>query len=180
MTRTLIKDLQAHIDQNVTISGWVDVRRDHGKLMFVDLRDRSGTVQLVILPSHQDAHKIAQAIRSEWVISITGEVHARPEHMRNEQQMNGDLEIEVSTVEVLAKAQELPFERNTQVNLDTLFDYRPLTLRNEREQGIFRVQSEIVKAYSDSLRNNDFVEFQAPKIVGVTLKEGQVFLNLRI
>ncbi|MEX0917011.1 MAG: aspartate--tRNA(Asn) ligase [Candidatus Paceibacterota bacterium] len=166
MERILTKELHSHLNQSATLKGWVDVRRDHGKLMFVDLRDRSGTVQLVILPAHEEAYKAAQDIRAEWVIEIEGEVHARPEHMKNEKEDNGDVEIEVTALSVVSAAETLPFERNTEVNLDTLLDYRPLTLRNDRERRIFKVQSEIVNAYRDALRKRDFIEFQAPKIVG--------------
>jgi len=67
MERIYIKDLHDHIGSEVTIKGWVDVRRDHGKLIFIDLRDRTGVVQTVALPNHEDAHKIADTVRSEWV-----------------------------------------------------------------------------------------------------------------
>src|SRR5512133_2237037 len=74
MERTYIKDLKSKVGQEVSISGWVDVRRDHGKLIFIDFRDMSGKIQSVALPSHKEAHENASKVRSEWVIQATGMV----------------------------------------------------------------------------------------------------------
>jgi lysyl-tRNA synthetase class II len=79
MERTYIKDLKGHIGKEVLIKGWVDVRRDHGKLIFVDLRDMTEKVQMVVLPNHTEAHAAAGAIRNEWVLEVKGKVNARPE-----------------------------------------------------------------------------------------------------
>lgn len=166
MERIYIKDLQSHIGKEVVVAGWVDVRRDHGKLIFIDLRDSSGVVQTVALPNHTQAHEAAETVRSEWVIEITGNVNKRPDKMINTEEENGHIEIEMLTVSILGKAHELPFERNAEINLDTNLDYRPLTLRNTREQAIFKVQSKIIEAYREALLGKKFVEIQAPKIVG--------------
>lgn len=166
MTRTLIVDLHDHLDREVSIAGWVDTRRDHGKLVFIDLRDRSGKVQMVALPNHAEAHEVAQTLRSEWVVEVKGKVNKRPEKMVNKDLPLGDIEIEVLGIKVLSQTEDLPFEINTDLNLDTAFDYRPLTLRSERNHAIFKVQAEIVRAYREYLRSQSFVEFQAPKIVG--------------
>lgn len=166
MERTLIKDLHAHIGKEVTLMGWVNIRRDHGKLIFVDLRDRSGLLQMVALPSHAEAHALASTIRPEWSISVTGMVNRRPEKMVNKNLPSGDIELEITAMQVLSKAHELPFEKDAEVNLDTLLDYRPLTLRNQRERDIFTLQATIVNAYREALRARDFTEFQAPAIVG--------------
>ena len=166
MERTLIKDLHANIGKEVTLMGWVNIRRDHGKLIFVDLRDRSGLLQMVALPSHAEAHALASTIRPEWSISVTGMVNRRPEKMVNKNLPSGDIELEITAMHVLSKAHELPFEKDAEVNLDTLLDYRPLTLRNQRERDIFTLQATIVNAYREALRARDFTEFQAPAIVG--------------
>lgn len=166
MNRILIEDLKNHIDTEVVVKGWVDVRRDHGKLVFVDLRDATGKVQMVILPNHEEAHTLAQTIRPEWVLSVTGKVNARPEKMVKEGELNGELEIEVLAIEVLNQAHELPFEKDTEVNLDTYLDYLPLTLRSKRGQDIFRVQATLVEAFRESLRSQRFTEFQNPALVG--------------
>jgi len=165
MATTPIKSLVDHIDTEVTIGGWVDVRRDHGKLIFMDIRDGNGYVQTVVLPEHTEALEVATTLRSEDVVLVTGKVNARPERMVKEG-MNGSLELEVLSIEVLSKAQELPFAPDVELNLDTLLDYRPLTLRSRKERAIFKVQAEIVRAYRDFLVGEGFTEFQSPKLVG--------------
>ena len=95
MERTYIKDLKDSIDKEVLIKGWVDIRRDHGKLIFIDLRDASGKVQMVALPNHTEAHALAGTVRTEWVIEVTGKVNPRPEKMVKAEELNGALEIEI-------------------------------------------------------------------------------------
>lgn len=165
MERTLIVELGNHIGETISISGSVDVRRDHGKLVFLDIRDRSGKVQCVCLPNRVEALVVAQELRSEWVVSIEGIVNERPKKMRTEG-INGNIEIEAVAIIALSKAQELPFEKDADVNLDTLLDYRPLTIRRERERAVFKVQQEIVAGFREYLDANGFTEFQAPKLVG--------------
>jgi nondiscriminating aspartyl-tRNA synthetase len=166
MQRSLIRELHDHVGKEVTIQGWVDIRRDHGKLIFIDLRDRSGKLQMVALPSHAEAHALAETMRPEWVISVKGIVNKRPEKMVNKELPEGDIELEMTSVEVFSEAHELPFEKDADVNLDTLLDYRPLTLRNDRERAIFKVQATILDAYRNALKKRDFMEFQAPALVG--------------
>lgn len=166
MPRTLIKDIKDNIGKEITIAGWVDTRRDHGKLIFFDVRDRSGVVQVVSNAKNADVHHVVESLGSEWVIELRGFVNERPLKMVNPEQAMGDVEIEVKEVIVLAKAEELPFEKEAELNLDTLLDYRPLTLRRLRERAIFKVQHEIVHAYREALTKEGFVELQAPKIVG--------------
>ncbi|MBI4088784.1 aspartate--tRNA(Asn) ligase [Candidatus Kaiserbacteria bacterium] len=165
MQRTSIVELGKHIGETVSISGWVDVRRDHGKLVFLDIRDRSGKVQVICQTNHAEALVEAQALRPEWAVQIKGVVNERPEKMRTEEQ-NGGLELEATNITVLARAQELPFEKDTEVNLDTYLDHLPLTLRSERARAIFKVQAEIVNAYRGFLALEGFTEFQAPALVG--------------
>lgn len=165
MNRVYIKNLQNKIDEEVTIAGWVDVRRDHGKLIFIDLRDVTGKIQMVVLPNHEEAHKIADTVRPEWVVEVRGKVNKRPEKMVTEN-MNGDIEIEVLEIKVLSEAYELPFEKDAEVNLDTYLDYLPLTLRTEKAKAIFKVEAKILQAFREFLLSEEFVEFQSPKIVG--------------
>ncbi len=172
MTRTLIKDIQQQKGQEVSISGWVSVRRDHGKLIFLVIRDRSGDVQSVVLPNHTEALAVAQTLRPEWVVTLTGIVNERPEKMVNADEKNGAIELEATSITVVSAAQELPFASDAELNLDTLFDYRPLTLRREREQAIFTVQAGLVQAYRNSLIRQGFVEFQAPALVGSDAEGG--------
>ena len=164
--RIYIKDLKDNIGKEVIIAGWVDVRRDQGKMVFTDMRDMTGRVQCVVLPNHTEAIEVAKTIRPEWVLKITGMVNKRPEKNIKEGFINGDVELEVTRIEVLNRAQELPFSLEAELNIDTLLDYRPLTLRREKEQAIFKVQSIILDSYRTFLIGEGFTEFRAPSIVG--------------
>jgi nondiscriminating aspartyl-tRNA synthetase len=166
MKRTYIKDLAGEVGQEVSISGWVDVRRDQGKMVFMDMRDMSGKVQGVVLPSHTEALEQVKEVRTEWVLTVSGIVNKRPERNVKAGVLNGDIELEITNIEVLSKAQELPFALDAELNFDTYLDYLPLTLRTERARDIFTMQASIVQAYRDSLINQGFTEFEAPALVG--------------
>lgn len=170
--RTLIKNLKDHIGGEIKISGWVDVRRDHGKLIFFDLRDRTGKVQMVVLPNYKEAQETAGSIRPEFVIEVVGKINKRPDKMINPDEENGNIEIEVSAINILGQAKELPFEKESEVNLDTYFDYLPLTLRTNEARATFKVQSIIIKSFRDFFTNQDFIEIQAPKLIGEDAEGG--------
>src|SRR3989338_4878996 len=104
MERTYIKDLKNKIGEEVKVSCWVDVRRDHGKLIFVDLRDMSGKVQAVALPNHKEAVTVASTIRSEWVVEVLGKVNPGPEKLINLNEENGVIEMEITSINVLNEA----------------------------------------------------------------------------
>jgi len=171
MERIYIKDIKNKIGEDVKLAGWVDVRRDHGKLIFIDLRDMSGKVQMVALPNHKEAHEIASKLRSEWVVEIIGKVNKRPEKMINKNEELGEVEVEIMEVKILSEA-EIPFEKEAVTNLDTHLDNLPLTLRTEKSKAIFKVQAEIVKAFREFLNQENFTEFQAPKLIGEDAEGG--------
>lgn len=178
MERTYVKDLASKIGEEVSISGWVDVRRDHGKLIFIDLRDVSGKVQAVILPNHAEAQKIASSLRSEWVIKLDGQVNKRPEKMIKAGDPNGTIEFEVKKIEVLSMAKELPFELTADINIDTYLDNLPLTLRAEKHSAVFRIQAVIVGAFREFFGSKNFIEFQAPKLIGDDAEGGANSFNI--
>ncbi len=172
MERTLISSLNEHKETEVTINGWVDVARDQGKMAFFDFRDRTGVVQGVVF-GKPEVLEIAKILRSEFVVAVTGIVNERPEKMRKAGVINGDIELEITGIEILSKAQELPFElNNPELHLETILDNRPYTLKSDRSQGIFRVAATIVQEYRQSLMNRDFLEFQAPALVGSDAEGG--------
>lgn len=174
--RVLIRDLGHHIGKTVSIAGWVDVRRDQGKLVFFDLRDRTGTVQGVVLPGDEDLMTIAKEVRNEFVVRIEGAVNQRPEKNVQADKLNGNIELEIKGIEVLAATQPLPFELDAELNLDTYLDNLPFMLRSKRARSIFKVQAEIVKAYRAFLNQEGFTEFQAPKLIGDDAEgSGEVF-----
>ena len=168
--RILIGDLRGHIDHEVLIQGWVDVRRDQGKMVFFNFRDRSGTVQGVVLPK-SPAIETVKEIRNEYVVSVTGRVNKRPEKNINPEMPNGDIELEITAIEVFSAA-EIPFERDAEVNIDTYLDHQPYTLRSKEAQSVFRVQATIIEAYREALRKRGFVEFQTPALVGSDAEGG--------
>ena len=176
--RILTDKLHDHIDSEVVVAGHVDVRRDHGKLIFLDIRDRSGIVQAVVLPNQKDALEVAQTLRAEFVVEVTAKVNKRPEKMVNDKQANGDIELEILSVTVLAEAAELPFEKEAEVNLDTALDNRPFILRKAENKAIFKIQREMIQAYRTFLSEEGFTEFEAPKIVGGDAEGGSGVFRL--
>lgn len=178
MTRTYIKNLHNHVDKEAIIFGWVDVRRDHGKLIFLDIRDQSDIVQVVITPKQEKALAIAEKLRPEWVVTIAGKVQKRPEKMANSDQPNGDIEFVAKAITVLAEAEELPFDKDGEINLDTYLDYLPLTLRTKRSRAIFKVQASLIQAFRNFLKGENFIEFQAPKIIGEDAEGGASVFDL--
>lgn len=164
-----------HIGKQVSIAGSVSVRRDQGKMVFFDFRDRTGTVQGVVLPSEELAIAVAKDVRAEYVVRVGGLVNERPPKNVNPGVLNGNVELQVQTIEVLSPA-EIPFELGAEVNLDTYLDHLPYTLRAPKQKAIFKVQAEIIKAYREFLNSQGFTEFQAPKLIGDDAEgSGEVF-----
>jgi len=176
--RTLTKDLKEKTGEKVVLQGWVNARRDHGKLIFIDLRDRSGEAQIVVLPNHKEAHGAANRLRPEWVITVAGKVNRRPENMVNEKEENGSIEIEAESITILSAAKELPFETETKLNLDTYLDYLPLAMRRTSARNIFKVQASVIQGFREFLKIREFVEIQAPKLIGEDAEGGANSFNV--
>jgi len=174
MERTLINELGGKKGGEVTIKGWVSVRRDQGKMVFFDFRDRSGVVQGVTLPN-SPAIETAKEVRNEYVVAVTGKVNERPEKNRNDKVQNGDIELEITDIEILAKAESLPFDMSADgynLDLTTELDHRALTLRHPKQQAIFKVQATIIDSFREYMKQQGFFEFQAPAIVPATAEGG--------
>ena len=165
MERTLISELQTKKGEEVTINGWVSVRRDQGKMAFFDFRDRTGTVQGVVF-GKPEVLEVAKETRVESSVSVAGIVNERPEKMINDKVDNGDIELEITGITILNQSAEMPFDLDGELNMETNLDNRPLTLTRKRERAIFTIQAAITKCYGDYLRSQGFTEFQAPKLVG--------------
>ncbi len=171
MERTYIKDLKDSIDKEVLIKGWVDIRRDHGKLIFIDLRDASGKVQMVALPNHTEAHALAGTVRTEWVIEVTGKVNPRPEKMVKAEELNGTLEIEILGITVLNEAQTPPFDVGSDgrdINEETRLKYRYLDLRRPRMQANIRNRSRAIQFVREFYTDNGFTEIETPYLTKST------------
>ncbi|HEY4521916.1 MAG TPA: aspartate--tRNA ligase [Candidatus Paceibacterota bacterium] len=173
MERTYIADTKNKIGEAVQISGWVSVRRDHGKLIFLDIRDRSGIVQVVFSPK-TNGYKLAQKFRSEWVLSITGLVQSRPEAMVNKETETGEIEIVPESVEVLSEAKTSPIPLDTdgyEIDEETRMKYRYLDLRRSRLQKNIKLRSEFVDKVRQFLFKKGFLEIETP-ILSKTTPEG--------
>jgi len=171
--RILIKDLKDYIGQEVLIAGAVDLRRDHGKLIFLDLRDRTGIVQIVVNKKNENVYNLLDPVKPEWNLKIKALVKKRSENTINENILNGDLEIEALDAEILSKAGELPFEKETaEISLETYLDYLPFTLRTNKAKAILRIQAQITKSFREFLNQENFLEIQAPKIIGEDAEGG--------
>ncbi len=163
-----------HIGQEVILSGWVKSYRDHGGLVFIDLRDRAGLTQLVFDPEiNPEAHKIARDLRSEWVISGKGKVIARAEGMANPKLATGDIEVDIFEIEVHNKAETPPFEvdTNQKVNEELRLKYRYIDLRSERMQNIMRVRNKATRIIRQYHQENGFYEIETP-VLGKSTPEG--------
>lgn len=175
----MIGDLAKKARESVTIKGWVDVRRDQGKLVFFDFRDMSGTVQGVVLPGDEALMETAKTVRNEFVVSIEGIVNKRPEKNVQEGKVNGDIELEIKGIETLVAPDEVPFDKDADdLTIETRFDYRPFTLRSQRDRDIFRVQSTILDTFRNALKDQSFTEFQAPVLVGGDAEGGAAVFEI--
>src|SRR3989338_1867501 len=163
--RILIKELNKHVGKEITIAGWVDVRRDHGKLIFIDLRDMSGKVQMVALPNPKEAHALANTVRSEWVLKVAGKVNERPEKMMNKDEPNGEIELEILSIEVLNEALTPTLDvrgDGRDIGEEVRLKYRYLDLRRPRLQRNIRMRDKIISFFRDYMHRHDFVEIETP------------------
>ncbi|MCL5411723.1 MAG: aspartate--tRNA(Asn) ligase [Patescibacteria group bacterium] len=176
MERNLIIETIEKVGQEVLLKGWVESRRDHGKLIFLDVRDYSGTVQVVVNPKvSTEAHEVASTLSLQDVISLVGTVNARPKGSENPDLPTGTVEVEAKKVELISDAETLPFDfgaKDLEINLDTALDYRPLTLRHAKNRAIFRIEAEIVRAFRDFLAERGFTEVFVPKITAEATEGG--------
>ncbi len=170
-----------HIGQTVTLAGWVLRRRDHGGVIFLDLRDRFGLTQLTINPTSAEAESFqrAETVRNEFVVQVTGEVTARPAGMTNAKVPTGDIELIVKTVVILNAAKTPPFDIDSD-GMDTREDlrlqYRFLDLRRERMTHNLTVRHRMVKFIRDYLDARGFLEVETPILVKSTPEGAREYL----
>ena len=164
----------SHVGDTVTLAGWVNRRRDHGGVTFLDLRDRFGIVQVVANPEvSPQAHSAAADVRAEWVIQVEGIVRPRPQGMKNPNLATGEIEIEVQELEVLNQAKTPPFLINKEEEVDEQIRlrYRYLDLRRKRMQRNLKLRHQTVKFIRDFLDSKGFLEIETP-ILFKTTPEG--------
>ena len=165
------------VGQTVTLTGWVDRRRDHGGVAFIDLRDASGIAQVVVRDE-----RVAHELRSEFVLKVTGEVCARPEGNENPNLATGAIEVMGDDIEILNTSAPLPFqvssnaEDSGNVGEETRLKYRYLDLRREPEQYALRLRSKVSRAARDTLYAHDFVEIETPTLTRSTPEGARDFI----
>ncbi len=183
MERIFINEAPSHIGQKVKLAGWVHVRRDHGKLIFIDLRDRSGIIQMVVIPDREETYKIAKEARSEFVVEVEGLVKQRPGGAVNEKISTGGVEVEVEEMRIISQPTgELPVDISQdglEIKLSTLLDHRSLTLRNSKIKAIFLIYAELLKAYAECMRQEGFIEIKTPKILSSATEGGANFFKIK-
>jgi aspartyl-tRNA synthetase len=168
-----------HIGQEVTIAGWVHRRRDHGGLIFLDLRDRRGIAQVVLHPDDApEAHKVAGGVRSEFVLAVTGEVAARKEGTENTDMPTGEIELHAKKLEVLNEAKTPPFPINEETEVEELvrLRYRYLDLRRERMQRNLRIRAKTTDFIRSFLSERDFTEIETPLLTNSTPEGARDYL----
>ena len=167
MKRITIIDSKNYLGKPARVSGWVNSRRDHGGIVFLDLRDGSGILQIVAKPD------LVEGVKDEYVLDIEGEVQKRPIKMVNPELETGEIELKAQKIKILAKADSLPFDlRDLKLTLPRLLDYRPLTLRNRKIRAIFKVEEELISSFRKTMKDLGFTEFESPAIVPATAEGG--------
>ncbi|UCC61309.1 MAG: aspartate--tRNA ligase [Dehalococcoidia bacterium] len=168
-----------HVDQVVTIAGWVNRRRDHGGLIFIDLRDREGITQTVFNPEvSAGAHRTASELRNEFVMKVQGKVSLRPPGTENKQLETGEVELIADNIEILNRAKTPPFYINEDVEVDEALrlKYRFLDLRRERMQRNMILRHRVVKFIRDFLDAKGFLEIETPVLIKSTPEGARDYL----
>ena len=151
-------------DSEVMLAGWVHSHRDHGGVIFIDLRDHYGVTQVKVNPDKKEAFKVADKVRSEYVIKVTGKVITRPADMVNKKLETGEIEVDVSAIEILNESLTPPFEidKERKVDEDIRLKYRYLDLRREKLQGYVKFRHQVIKYIRDYLDKQGFIDVQTP------------------
>lgn len=165
------------IDQEITLCGWVHRRRDHGGVIFIDLRDREGLAQIVFDPDRSEPFAIADAVRNEYVIQITGKVRHRPDGTVNPDLPTGEVEVLGHTIEILNKAQTPPFQLDDDhVHDDIRLRYRYVDLRRPVMQHNIRLRSQVARSIRDYLDGLGFLEIETPMLTRATPEGARDYL----
>ena len=179
MTRTLIRDLNSKLGESVTVSGWVHTRRDHGGLIFIDLRDHTGIVQLVVQPENAQAFDIAEQARDEFVLSATGLLKERDEGLKNPNIPTGTIEIVVEAIKLLNRSEALPIpvhDDAPQASEEHRLKYRYLDLRRAKMQETLKRRSEYNKILRDYMYEREFTEVATPILANSSPEGARDFL----
>jgi aspartyl-tRNA synthetase len=180
MQRTLIKETVGRIGTEVLVKGWVNVRRDHGGVIFIDLRDHTGIVQLAVHPEEKESFAAAEKIRDEFVLAVTGKVIERSEATKNPNLPTGTIEILASEIKVLNTSKPLPFQINEEggqnISEDLRLKYRFLDLRRSKMQRMLKQRHKMIKFIRDWMDSQDFIEITTPILANSSPEGARDFL----
>jgi len=180
MKRTLANQTKDLEGKEITVMGWVNTVRSHGKIIFLDLRDRTGLVQIVFTPKiPAELYKIAESLRPEWVIEITGKVNQRPENMKNPKLETGNIEIVAEDIRVFSRAKPLPFPIDTDgydLTEEKRLKYRYLDLRRQRMRRNLIIRQKVLQFIRDFLQERDFIEIETPILTKSTPEGARDFV----
>ncbi len=177
--RTYIKELGGKIGEEVLIKGWVDIRRDQGKLIFLDFRDMTGIVQGVILPNATEAHEVGEKLRPEWVVEINGKVNKRPDKNIQKEKLNGEIELEILKITILNEALTPPIDvrgDGYEIGEDVRLANRYLDLRRPRLQKNIRNRSKVMTYVRNFFTSENFTEIETPTMTIATAEGSRDFL----
>ena len=177
--RTRTSETPKKIGETVILKGWIDSRRDHGKLIFIDLRDRWGIVQVVFSPAQKETLGVANRFRQEWVIELEGVVKERPKNMINPDIETGAIEIEATKLTVLSEAKTPPFPIDSdgrEIEEETRLKYRYLDLRRERMKKNILLRHKVTTLVREYLNKNDFIEIETPLLTKTSPEGARDFL----
>lgn len=178
MTRILAIEATQKVGETITVKGWVHTRRDHGGLIFVDVRDHTGLLQLVIHPESAEAFALAEELRDEYVISVTGTVKERDGNLKNDKIPTGSIELAVSELTILNRAETLPIQpfAEAQANEELRLTYRYLDLRRPKMQHMLKMRSEYNKHIRSYMDEREFIEVATPILANSSPEGARDFL----
>ena len=177
--RILAKNSMEKIGEKITVKGWVNSRRDHGGLIFIDLRDHSGLLQLVISPDFVESFELAEKCRDEFVISATGVIKERAENLKNPNISTGEIELIVENLEILNRSEPLPVavsDNGQKSNEELRLRYRFLDLRREKMQKMLRRRAEFYREIRKFMENHEFIEVATPILANSSPEGARDFL----
>ncbi|MDA8854755.1 aspartate--tRNA ligase [Candidatus Pseudothioglobus singularis] len=165
------------LDSQVKLCGWVNRRRDHGGVIFLDVRDKKGIAQIVINPDTAKTFKLAETIRNEFVLQITGQVVARASEMVNSKIPTGEIEVLASNIEILNSSKPIPFQLDSmETSEEVRLKYRYLDLRRDEMQKRLRLRSKVTHFMRDFMDSNDFLDIETPFLTKATPEGARDYL----
>jgi len=179
MKRILNTETIKYQGKLVKVCGWINTRRDHGKIIFIDLRDKSGILQLVFTPKNDSLYKLAETLRPEWVVCVEGKVKDRPKGMQNPKVETGKVELEAEKLEVLAEAKTLPVsidKAGYEINEEKRLKYRYLDLRRDRLKKNLISRQKVIQFMREFLIKEGFLEVETPILTKSTPEGARDFL----